>query len=92
MEWRGEVAGPGYAVRQRPANLTFREVDSVDSADEAAVLRAALNDELGYYPAEADGESVDEHRLKAARDAEHLERYRRKYGSPRASHSLACSS
>ena len=58
----------------------------MDRANEAAVLRAALNEELGYYPAMLDDESVADHRRKAAEDGAHLARYRRKYGGPRASH------
>ena len=48
--------------------------------------RAALNEELGFYPAKLDDESVAEYRRVAARDREQIEGYRRMYGSPRSSH------
>ena len=47
-------------------------LDSVGDADEAATLRAALNNELGFYPAKLDDESIAEYRRK---DAEYRERY-----------------
>lgn len=53
---------------------------------EAAALRAALNEELGFYPANLDDESVAEYRRAAAEQAERLARYDRKYGGPGGSH------
>lgn len=55
------------------------------NADEAATLRAALNEELGFYPANLDDESVAEYRRKDAEDREWRARYLRKYG-PGGSH------
>ena len=51
-----------------------------------AEQRAALNDELGFYPANLDDESIAEYRRKDAEDGAHLARYERMYGNPRASH------
>ncbi len=58
----------------------------VREASEAAALRARINEELGFYPARLDEESIAEYRRKAAEDAEQLARYDRRYGSPRSSH------
>lgn len=52
---------------------------------DAAVLRAALNEELGFYPANLDDESINEYRRKDAEDRERYARYLRKYG-PGGSH------
>ena len=43
-------------------------------------LRARLNDELGFYPASTDPESVARHRREAAADAESHAQYLRQYG------------
>ena len=51
-----------------------------------ADLRARLNEELGFYPARLDDESIAEYRRRGARDREQIEGYRRMYGSPRSSH------
>lgn len=58
----------------------------VDHRDAAAAKRAALNEELGFYPAKLDEESIAEYRRRDARDREQIEGYERRYGSPRASH------
>lgn len=50
------------------------------TADETATLRAVLNDELGFYPAKLDDESVACHRRAAAADAESHADYLRQYG------------
>lgn len=52
----------------------------MDGVDEAASSRAALNDELGFYPADNDPDSVARHRREAAQaEADHAE-YLRQYG------------
>lgn len=58
----------------------------MDSVDEAATWRATLNDELGFYPANLDDESIAGDRRSTAEQAERLARYDRKYGSPGGSH------
>lgn len=50
-----------------------------------AELRAALNEELGFYPADLDPESIARHRRAAAEQADRLARFDRKYG-PGGSH------
>lgn len=50
------------------------------TADETATLRAALNDELGFYPASTDPKSVARHRRESAADAEYHAEYLRQYG------------
>lgn len=57
-----------------------------DGEESVAALRAQLNEELGFYPANLDDESIAEYRRRDARDREQIEGYRRKCGSPRASH------
>ena len=57
-----------------------------DDGDTAASRRAALNDELGFYPARLDEASIAEYRRRDARDREQIEGYRRMYGGPRSSH------
>lgn len=47
---------------------------------EAAALRAALAEELGFYPAEVDEESVARHRREAAADAASHAEYLRQWG------------
>lgn len=54
-------------------------------ADDDAVLRAQLNEELGFYPAYLDDKSVAEYRCKAAAEDESHARYLRRYG-PGGSH------
>jgi len=51
-----------------------------------AELRAALNEELGYYPASLDPESIAEARRSAAEQARRLARYDRNYATPGGSH------
>ena len=53
---------------------------------EAAVLRARLNDELGFYPANLDEESIAEYRRANAIDEERNARWVRKHGGPGGSH------
>ena len=49
--------------------------------DTAAALRARLNEELGFYPASLDAESIAEYRRKAAgEDGRHC-RYLRKFSA-----------
>lgn len=50
-----------------------------------AELRSRLNDELGFYPAKLDNESIAEYRRAAAEQADRLARFDRKYG-PGGSH------
>ncbi|WP_293311705.1 hypothetical protein, partial [Mycolicibacterium sp.] len=51
-----------------------------------AELRSQLNDELGFYSAKLDDESIAEYRRSTAEQAERLARYDRKYGGPGGSH------
>ena len=51
-----------------------------------AELRAALNEELGYYPANLDPESITEARRSTAEQAGRLARYDRNYATPGGSH------
>ncbi len=53
---------------------------------DAATLRARLNEEPGFYPANLDAESIPEYRSKDAEDRGLIARYVRKCGSPTASH------
>lgn len=55
------------------------------NADEAAALRAALNEELGFYPANLDEASIGEYRRKDAEYREWYAGYLAKYG-PNGSH------
>ena len=57
----------------------------VGEAAAAADPRARLNDELGFYPAKLDDESIAAYRREAAEDRERHARYLRKYG-PGGSH------
>ena len=52
----------------------------------AAAVRARLNEELGFYPASLDPESIAEYRRKAADEDERFRRYLKKYGGPGGSH------
>ncbi len=53
---------------------------AVNGDDEAAILRSALNEELGFYPASTDPESVERYRRDGAKaDAGHAQ-YLREYG------------
>ena len=58
----------------------------VGEAAAAADLRARLNDELGFYPARLDDESIADYRRSAAEQAERVARYDRNYGTPGGSH------
>lgn len=51
-----------------------------------AELILQLNDELGFYSAKLDDESIAEYRRSTAEQAERLARYDRKYGGPGGSH------
>lgn len=51
-----------------------------------AELRAALNEELGFYPAKLDDESVAGYRRAAAEQGARLARYDRDYATPGGSH------
>ena len=69
------------------ANACGVDFDLVDvTGKEAAALRAALNEELGFFPARLDDESIAEYRRSTAEQAERLARYDRKYGGPGGSH------
>jgi hypothetical protein len=48
--------------------------------------RAALNDELGFYPANLDEESIAEYRREDSEDRERHARWVRKHGCPKSSH------
>ena len=48
--------------------------------------RAALNEELGFYPAELDDESVAEYRRQEAEDRFRHARFVRERGGPGGSH------
>jgi hypothetical protein len=48
--------------------------------------RAALNEELGFYPAKLDGESVAEYRRQEAEDRFRHARWAREHGGPGGSH------
>jgi hypothetical protein len=48
--------------------------------------RAALNDELGFYPANLDDESVAEYRRQEAEDRFRHARWVREHGGPGGSH------
>ena len=61
-----------------PNKAVPREVGEAGAA--AADLRARLNDELGFYPAGTDPESVARHRREAAADAESHAEWLRQYG------------
>ena len=50
------------------------------TSQERARLRAQLNEELGFFPASVDPESVDRHRREAARSDVDHEAYLREYG------------
>ena len=65
-----------------PNEAVPREVGEVAAAD----LRARLNDELGFYPAKLDEESIAEYRRFTAEQAERLARYDRNYATPGGSH------
>ena len=52
----------------------------------AADLRARLNEELGFYPAKLDGESVAEYRRQEAEDRFRHARWAREHGGPGGSH------
>ncbi len=58
----------------------------VREATEAAILRARLNDELGFYPANLDEESIAEYRRRDSEDRERHARWVRKHGGPGGSH------
>ena len=57
-----------------------------DEHSAAAALRARLNEELGFYPASLDPESIAEYRRKAGDEDERFRRYLKKYGGPGGSH------
>ena len=65
-----------------PNEAVPREVGEAAAAD----LRARLNEELGFYPARLDEESVAEYRRSSAEQAERLARYDRNYATPGGSH------
>ena len=65
-----------------PNKAVPREVGEAAAAD----LRARLNDELGFYPARLDEESIAEYRRSTAELAERLARYDRNYATPGGSH------
>ena len=52
----------------------------------AAAVRARLNEELGFYPASLDPESIAEYRRKDAEDRERHARWVRKHAGPKSSH------
>ena len=52
----------------------------------AADLRARLNDELGFYPASLDEESIAEYRREDTEERERHARWVRKHGGPGGSH------
>jgi len=79
LEW--SPLGGGTQLTD-PNKAVPREVGEAAAAD----LRARLNDELGFYPARLDDESIAEYRRRGARDREQIEGYRRMYGSSRSSH------
>jgi hypothetical protein len=54
--------------------------------DTAAALRARLNEELGFYPASLDPESIAEYRRRAAEEDERHARWVRKHAGPKSSH------
>ena len=58
----------------------------VGEAAAAADLRARLNDELGFYPANLDEESIAEYRREDSEDRERHARWVRKHGGPGGSH------
>jgi len=66
-----------------PNEAVPREVGEVAAA---ADLRARLNDELGFYPARLDEESIAEYRREDSEDRERHARYVRKHGGPGGSH------
>ena len=51
-----------------------------------AEFRAQLNEELGFYPANLDEESVAGYRREHAEDRERHARWKRKYDGPGGSH------
>ena len=53
---------------------------AVNGDDEAAILRAALNEELGFYPAGIDPESAARYRREAAADSASHAECLRQYG------------
>jgi len=58
----------------------------VGGAAATADLRARLNDELGFYPARLDEESIAEYRRANAIDEERHARWVRKHAGPKSSH------
>lgn len=66
-----------------PNKAVPREVGEAAAAGD---LRARLNDELGFYPARLDEESIAEYRRSTAELAERLARYDRNYATPGGSH------
>jgi len=78
----GKLVGTAEVVEDRR-----RAADTVSGqVEEASALRAALNDELGFYPSRLDEESIAEYRRANAIDEERHARWVRKHGSPRSSH------
>jgi hypothetical protein len=57
-------------------------VRSRERQGQAAAYRAQLNEQLGFYPANLDEESVAEYRRKDAEERERLARWKRKYDGP----------
>ena len=70
------------------AERAMSEVEKATSPDIKRTLeeRAALNEELGFYPAELDGESVAEYRRQEAEDRFRHARWAREHGGPGGSH------
>ena len=73
---------PGATDKATPHSLAVSSRGEMTDAE----LRSQLNDELGFYPAKLDDESIAEYRRSTAEQAERLARYDRKYGGPGGSH------
>lgn len=63
------------------------DVSGTDNrCEKDAELRARLNEELGFYPARLDPESIAEYRREDTEESERYARYIRRYGGPGGSH------
>ena len=70
------------------AQRAMSEVEKATSLDIKRPLEelAALNEELGFYPAKLDDESVAEYRRQEAEDRFRHARWVREHGGPGGSH------
>ena len=72
--------------QQERFGMTDRRKRVHGAGEEAAALRAKLDDELGFYPANLDEVSIAEYRREDSEDRERHARWVRKHGGPGGSH------